>query len=205
MLKTRLRLLLALAMTAIATGATADFRINAQDEEKAKQKIFDLTWADESDLERKEQAVERIGQRHFGQSLRHDKSDLELLQRIADRKLIKENDLENLQALGVVLGNTLQQELGLEWKVYADEKGRSRALCVPETENCLFPMTMLSRRLEVGLPVDVETIYEDAVAAIDPYLPDQNAYDGIKPDPADRPGWLKDRNSERPPIRIHVE
>lgn len=203
-LKSRLSLVLTLAMTVLATGAAADFRINAEDEEKAKQKVSELTWADKNDLARKEQMVESIGQRHFGQSLRHDKSDFELLQRIADRKLIKQNDLENLQALGVVLGNTLQQDLGLEWKVYTDEKGRSRALCVPDTEHCLFPMTMLSRRLEVGLPVNVEAIYQDAVAVIDPYVPDQNAYDGSKPDPTDRPGWLKDRES-RPPIRIRVE
>lgn len=203
-LKSRLSLLLALAVSFLAAGAAADFRINAEDEEKAKQKVTELTWADQNDLARKEQAVERIGQRHFGQSLRHDKSDLELLQRIANRKLIKENDVENLQALGVVLGNTLQQELGLEWKVYTDEKGRSRALCVPDTQYCLFPMTMLSRRLEVGLPVNVQTIYQDAVAVIDPYVPDQNAYDGIKPDPTERPGWLKDRES-RPPTRIRIE
>lgn len=199
-----LSLLLTLAMSLIAAGATADFRINAEDEKKAKQKVSELTWADKNDLARKEQAVESVGQRHFGQSLRHDKSDLKLLQRIADRKLIKQNDVENLQALGVVLGNTLQQELGLKWQVYSDRKGRSRALCVPNTEHCLFPMTMLSRRLEVGLPVNVKRIYQDAVAVIDPYIPDRNAYDGIKPDPTERPGWLKDRES-RPPIHIRVE
>jgi hypothetical protein len=204
-LKSRLYPLVLLLGTCLATTAHADIRINAQDEEKAKQKVSELTWADENDLARKQEAVERLGQRHFGQSLRHNKSDLELLQRIADRKVIKQHDVENLQALGVVLGNTLKDELGLEWKVYNDGKGRSRAVCVPDTEYCLFPMTMLSRRLEVGVPVDVDKVYADAVAAIDPYVPDQNAYDGIKPDPRDRPGWLKDRKSSPPPIRIRVQ
>jgi hypothetical protein len=204
-LKNRLSLLALVIGGCFATAASADISINAEDDQKAKQKVSELTWADENDLARKEQAVERLGQRHFGQSLRHNITDLELLQRIADRKLIKQNDVENLQALGVVLGNTLKNELGLEWKVYTDAKGRSRAVCVPDTEYCLFPMTMLSRRLEVGVPVDVDQVYADAVEAIDPYLPDQNAYDGIKPDPSDRPGWLKDRKTGEPHIRIRVQ
>ncbi|MCW8193993.1 DUF3806 domain-containing protein [Proteobacteria bacterium 005FR1] len=204
-LKNRLSLLALVIGGCFATVAGADISINAEDDQKAKQKVSKLTWADENDLARKEETVERLGQRHFGQSLRHNTSDLELLQRIADHKLIKQNDVENLQALGVVLGNTLKDELGLEWKIYTDAKGRSRAVCVPDTEYCLFPMTMLSRRLEVGVPVDVDQVYADAVQAIDPYLPDQNAYDGVKPDPSDKPGWLKDRKTGQPPIRIRVQ
>lgn len=178
--------------------------ISREDRDKAQQKVSELTWADRNDLARKQNIVESLGQRHFGQSLRHNLSDLELLQRLADRKVIKQQDLESLQALGAVLGNTLRDELGLEWKVYNDEVARSRALCVPDTEYCLFPLTMLSRRLEVGLPVDVRQIYDEAVAAIDPYLPDANAYDGRKPDPREKPSWIEDRKT-RPPTRIRVQ
>lgn len=202
--KSRLCLLLVLASSFVAANATAQIRINAQDEEEDKKKVSELAWADENELARKEQSVERLGQRHFGQSLRHDTSDLVLLQRIADDKLIKQNDVEMLQALGIVLGNTLQEELGLEWKVYNDEMGRSRAICVPDTEYCLFPLTMLSRRLEVGLPVDVHNVYDDAVKAIEPYTPDKSAYDGVKPDPSEKPTWTRERKP-KPPIRIRVQ
>jgi hypothetical protein len=204
--KFRLCLLFALTCALLAASTFAEIRVNAADEEKAKQKVSELTWADENDLIRKAQAVENLGQRHFGQSLRHDKSDLVLLQRIANGQLIKQENKEMLQALGVVLGNTLQVELALlEWKVYTDAMGRSRALCVPDTEHCLFPMTMLSRRLEVGLPVNVQKIYATAMKTIDPYLPDDNTYDGVKPDPREKPTWLNDRPRSRPPVRIRLE
>src|SRR5690606_41213161 len=120
--------LLILASCAVFAGqALAADRtfITKEDEEKAKQKVSDLTWADKNDLARKEELVEQLGQRNFGQSLRHNKSDLELLQRIADERLIRQEDVERLQALGAVLGNTLGDELGLEWKVYEDARGRS--------------------------------------------------------------------------------
>lgn len=190
----------------LAGTASAQINISAEDDEETQRKVRELTWADENELARKAQTVERLGQRHYGQSLRDDLSDLRLLQRIADDRLVEPGNVEDLQALGVVLGNVLAEELDLEWKVYADEKGRSRAVCVPDTEYCLFPLTMLSRRLEVNVPVDVNEVYGGAVAAIEPYLPDQNAYDGKKPDPAERPGWLKDHEKRtRPPIRIRVQ
>lgn len=203
-LKSHLCLLVLLAGTALSGYAAAEIRISTQEEEDAKNKVSELSWADENELKRKERQVEDIGQRHFGQSLRHDKSDLRLLQRIADDKLIKQDNVEMLQALGIVLGNTLARELELDWKVYSDEVGRSRALCVPDTEYCLFPLTMLSRRLEVGLAIDVNHIYKDAVAAIEPYTPDTSAYDGIKPDPRAKPSWTREAKP-KPPIRIRVQ
>lgn len=193
-------LLLGLLLTC---SANAQIRIDDGQNETVTHRTSNLTWADRAEFERWVDAVERIGQRHYGQSLRHDSSDLQLLQRIADDGRIKPDDREKLQGLGVVLGNVLQRELGLEWKAYEDTRGRSRALCVPNTSDCLFPVTMLSRRLEVGVPVDVNKIYSDAVAAIEPYLPG-TPYSEPKPDPREKPSWIDDR-PQRPPIRIRVE
>lgn len=202
-LKTRWCLILALAGAVMAAPSWAGIGIDSDEEDK--ETVSELTWTDRSEMARRQEAVENLGQRHFGQSLRNDKSDLQLLQRIADGKLISKTDTDTLQGLGVILGNVLAGELGLEWKAYSDEMGRSRALCVPNSEDCLFPVTMLSRRLEVGLNVNVADIYNQAVATIEPYLPDTNAYDGTKPDPRERPGWLKDRPTKKPPVRIRVQ
>lgn len=187
----------------LACSAQAQIRIDDGTQETVTHRTSNLTWSDRAEFDRWVDAVERIGQRHYGQSLRHDKSDLQLLQRIADDRRIKQDDRETLQGLGVVLGNVLQRELNLEWKVYEDALGRSRALCVPATSDCLFPVTMLSRRLEVGVPVDVNAIYNDAVAAIEPYLPG-TPYSEPKPDLREKPSWIDDR-PQRPPTRIRVE
>ncbi|MGH1471193.1 MAG: DUF3806 domain-containing protein [Cellvibrionaceae bacterium] len=175
----------------------------SQNAEQKPSPVSPLTWSDKNELKRKSQSIENLGRRHFGQGLSGSTADIALLQRIADRKIIKKSDKETLQATGVALGNILENELKLDWVVYQDKYGRSRALCVPNTEHCLFPTTMLSRHLEIGATVDVFETYQKAVALIDPYIPDTNAYDGKKPDPTPKASWLKNRK-ERPntiPIR----
>jgi len=59
----------------------------------------------------------------------------------------------------------------LHWVIYEDNIGRSRALRYRETENYLFPMTMISRRREVGNLSPVVDIYQKAVDLIKPQLP----------------------------------
>lgn len=188
----------------LSLSAAAQIRIDDGQQETVTHRLSNLTWADRNDFERWTAAVERLGQRHYGQSLRHDKSDLQLLQRIADDRLIKQEDRETLQGLGVVLGNVLQRELNLEWKVYEDAVGRNRALCVPGTSDCLFPVTMLSRRLEVGVSVDVHEIYNNAVGIIKPYLPPSHPYSERPEAPREKPSWIDDR-PQRPPTRIRME
>lgn len=171
----------------IALGAVFSLSAVTALAQKPEVVLSKLTWADQSDLERKVRQVDELGRRHFGVPVRGDKSDLKLLQRIANEKLIEPENTAELQALGAVMGELLAKDLGLRWVVYEDDLGRNRALCYRETTNCLFPLTMLSRRIEVGAKVDVEKIYQDAVAAIDPYLPDENGFDGKKTPPG--PEW----------------
>ena len=49
--------------------------------------------------------------------------------------------------------------------------GRSRALRYQQTDHYLFPMTMISRRLEVDNRATVAAIYQRAVDIIKPQLP----------------------------------
>ncbi len=129
--------------------------------------ITDLEWVDNFYLEKQENVINELLTRKLGSRLHRQISDLSLLQRIIDNQLIKKEEVEQLQAMGVVLGNVLiAQTRQLQWKVYEDKYGRSRALCVEKSNNCLFVITLLSRRLEVGLTVDVKKIFNDAVALI---------------------------------------
>lgn len=135
--------------------------------------ISELSWMDRNHMQQQADSIEKLVQTRFGSRLRGDKSDLGTLQRIVDQGIIDRNDKLRLQALGVILGNVMEAEVAqLEWKIYEDDKGRSRALCVRGTEECLFPVTMLSRRLEVGLSPDVNKIYTEALALIQPLLPE---------------------------------
>ncbi|HEY7884326.1 MAG TPA: DUF3806 domain-containing protein [Cellvibrionaceae bacterium] len=133
--------------------------------------ITNLGWTDESFLSAQRARVDELTRTRLGAPIRGDKSDLDTLQRIIDRDLIDRDDALMQQALGVILGDLLaQEESELKWKIYEDSKGRSRALCVDASRECLFPITMLSRRMAVGLKPNVKTIFLDALDMIEPQL-----------------------------------
>ncbi|QFU74921.1 DUF3806 domain-containing protein [Halioglobus maricola] len=98
-------------------------------------------------------------------------NDLELLQRILDDELVGPDQTRELQAMGVVMGDLLANELDLHWVIYEDRLGRSRALRYRETDAYLFPMTMIARRHEAGNTESVEDIYARAEAAMRSAMP----------------------------------
>lgn len=121
-----------------------------------------LSPLDLSYIEQQSQGIDELAARRLGRHLRGDLSDLALLQTILDRQLIKEDDEAGLQALGIVLGGVLASEHALEWVIYRDSQGRSRALSIGRGKQCLFPATMIARRARVGQTVDVRAIYASA-------------------------------------------
>lgn len=88
--------------------------------------------------------------------------DLRLLQQLVDRKTLRPDQRRELQALGSVLGQLLKKEFRLEWVVYVDQLGRSRGLQIDGTRQVIFPLTMISRRLEADARIDVQRIYDKA-------------------------------------------
>ncbi|BFM16063.1 hypothetical protein R50073_22460 [Maricurvus nonylphenolicus] len=148
----------------------------AQAQDKKKVEVFDLGWLDKNHLEHQVERIDEIARGNLGSQIRNSTDDLELLQRIINRGLIAKDDRLRLQAMGAVLGNVMAQEFGMVWQVYEDNLGRSRALCVEDTQHCLFPITMLSRRMEVGLLPNVKDIFDYCHEEIRPYLK-RNPYD----------------------------
>ena len=116
-------------------------------------------------------SVDALAREHLGRQIRGDKTnDLDVLQALLDRRAVKPEQTLELQAMGIVMGDLLADELGMDWVVYEDQYGRSRALQVPDSDQVLFPVTMISRRFEVGATADVEAIYARAVELMQPYL-----------------------------------
>ena len=150
------------------------FSLGAAASQAQEARISNLAWLDRNQMAQQESRVDELARTRLGSRLRGDKSDLETLQQIVDRELVDRNDRLTLQALGVVLGNVMAREVEqLEWQVYEDDKGRSKALCVKnQDKKCLFPVTMLSRRMEVGLKPNVGKVYREALSLVAPYLPE---------------------------------
>ncbi len=141
--------------------------------------ITDLSWMDHNRMEQETSSINELAESKMGTPIRRDLTDLATLQRIINSELVAIDDPTTQQALGVVLGNVMVADFPttLEWKVYEDELGRSRAICVKKTSACLFPVTMLSRRMAVGTKPDVQKIYDEAILLMQKYLP-KLPYDG---------------------------
>ena len=73
-----------------------------------------------------------------------------------------------LQGMGVALGELLRRECSLKWGLYRDRYGQSRALKSRHSQQALFPITMVSRRIEAGLEVDISALYQSAKQRLQP-------------------------------------
>jgi len=126
-----------------------------------------LTGADLQLLRRQRDLVNDLARRHVGSELTGGSlDDLEVLQRILDADVLDEDDTFELQSLGVALGDVMKQQLGLSWTVYHDELGESHALRLGETDTVVFPVTMISKRVEGGVPFRVAELYQKGVDTV---------------------------------------
>ena len=89
--------------------------------------------------------------------------DLDTLQRILDERMVPSEDTLTLQAMGMVFGDLLGDRLDMDWVVYRDNKGRSRALRYRQMDVYLFPVTMISRRQEGGSERRLKPLFDDTV------------------------------------------
>ena len=131
----------------------------------------ELGGADQLKSERQRELVVALARRHLGVEIGEaSRGDVRTLQRLLDEGVVGAGQTFELQSLGVVLGDVMAATLRLHWVVVDDEQGHSRALRFRESKNVFFPITMISRRVEGGLTVDVEALYRktaDAVAELE--------------------------------------
>jgi hypothetical protein len=134
--------------------------------------ISELTIIDRDFMEDQRDSIDELAGINFGRQLRREKgNDLDILQMLLDRRLVTGDQSLQLQAMGIVMGDLLAEELDMDWVVYEDKLGRSRALRLGLSDHYLFPVTMISRRAEVGAEVDVRKIYDKAVSLMQPFMP----------------------------------
>ncbi len=101
---------------------------------------------------------------HFTPETEHLYDQLEeklrLLDTIIKNRWIERTETVKLQSLGITLGDALVQKLGFEWVSVEDEIGRDPAIRLPGTSIVMFPLTMLSKRIERGEVVDVYQLFD---------------------------------------------
>ncbi len=141
-------------------------------QEETSAEIRDLNWMNNTFLDKQRLHADQLIRSNFGRQLRQNRADLALIQRVIDEEIVDLDDEESLQALGTALGDVFAREhRKLNWKVYEDELAASHAVCLDDSQHCLFPITMLSRRVKVGLKPNVEQVFEASLSSIKPYFP----------------------------------
>ena len=122
-------------------------------------------------MQQQRDRIDNLSREKLGRQLGKVKpGDLEILQALLDRRLVTKDQTIELQAMGIVMGDLLSAELGMNWVIYEDRYGRSRALRLNDSDNFLFPVTMISRRVEAGAHPNVERVYDKAKNMITPYI-----------------------------------
>jgi len=133
--------------------------------------IEELSQLDLRRLREQRDLVDELARRHVGTPLSVGRSleDLRVLQELLDQEILDRDQTYELQALGVALGDVLAEQYDLEWVVVNDDLGRSRALRYGEGEDLVFPVTMISKRVEANMKVQVRELYEKSGLNVDEF------------------------------------
>jgi len=136
--------------------------VQPSETETRQEPVFsELSDTDQARLETQRQMILRALSERYGISeLRKDKTDLALLQKLLDDEVFAPSQTIELQSMGVVLGDVLSSELGLQWVIIMDEYGRDPTLLIPGSKISFNVLTMISKRVERGDEVNVDRLYE---------------------------------------------
>jgi len=109
--------------------------------------------------------ADEVAQR-YGARLTGELSDLDALQRVIDEQVFPADKTNELQSMGLCLGEVMVKQLGFHWITVEDEYGQDPAIQFGETSIIVFPLTMISKRVERGETVDVRDLYEQTKTAL---------------------------------------
>jgi hypothetical protein len=138
------------------------------------QKITAPTVADLEELAAEESIALRLFQaRYPDATLVHGEQDLRWLDQFVKEGGLRRDQTRELRCLGVALGNVFAAKTPLRWVAVEDEYGRELALQYPGTTVIVFPLTMISKRVEDGRDVDVVAIYKAVAAQVEKMKDDQ--------------------------------
>jgi len=134
----------------------------------AQQKVSLPSLADLERLAKQRAVIERyLGDEGSRAKYTKPAGKLGLLRALLTQKAFKPTQTYELQCMGVVLGDTFVQEMGMEWITVEDEHGSDPAVRLPGTFVIIYPLTMISKRVERGEQVDVFDLFNGVADQIE--------------------------------------
>jgi hypothetical protein len=156
--------LAAFAFVGCSRNDTPETKVSSQSE----QKIEVPTEADQKHMADQRAVVEKhLGNEDAKQKYKTAAGKLGTLRAALQSGDFKREQTYELQCLGIVLGDAFVQEMGMEWIMVEDESGRTPAVRMPKTTIIIYPMTMISKRVERGEQVDVFSLFNGVAAQIE--------------------------------------
>ena len=130
----------------------------------ADQTVSALTAADEQRLSEQRAVVTRYLDEQNLRKYEAAAGKLGTLRALLAAKIFRSDQTYELQSMGIVFGDVFVQDMGFHWVIVEDEHGRDPAIRYAETSVILFPLTMISKRVEAGETVDVFDLYNGVAA-----------------------------------------
>ena len=157
---------ISIALTIMVSTFFYTASLNADTASQKNWRITDFNQSDHNYLALSRQRLTHQTQTIFGTKFHGSRAhDIMPLQRLLDEKKITADQRQLLQDMGVILADVLLREFNVKWVVYHDQHGRSRALQLKHSDYFFFPITMISRRAETGLAVDIDCLLYTSDAA----------------------------------------
>lgn|GEM_PF-1035146 len=134
---------------------------------ESNEKISAPTAADQERLREQRLGVEKyLGDQDLSADYHTTTGKLRAIQALLDANTYNPTQSYELQCLGIVLGDAFVQEFSMEWVMIEDEYGRDPVVRAPGSTIILYPMTMISKRVEQGKKVDVFEMFSGVEAKV---------------------------------------
>ncbi|HKS07247.1 MAG TPA: DUF3806 domain-containing protein [Gemmatimonadaceae bacterium] len=124
------------------------------------QTVSPLTTSDTNRLVTQRAVIEQyLGDDQSRENYKQAAGKLGTIRALLEQNVFQPNQTYELQCMGIVLGDAFVQHLGMEWIMVQDERGNDPAVRLPGTTLILYPLTMISKRVERGETVDVFDLF----------------------------------------------
>jgi len=133
-----------------------------------QQKILPLNDDDQERLiEQRPKIENHLGNRESIEKYKKPAGKLGLLRALLETKVFTPDQTYELQCMGIVLGDVFVDDMGFRWVIVQDQYGRDPATQYKQSSIILYPLTMISKRIERGEVVDVFELYNGIAAQVE--------------------------------------
>lgn len=130
------------------------------------QNIFEPRYSDFVSINSRISEILNINESQIEDDYDNNKS-ISSIQKMIDNKIFQPNNTYELQSLGIVLGDYIQyKHKEFHWAVVVDEYGRDICLQYKKFAVTIFPLTMISKRIEDGEMVNILELVNDLLDKI---------------------------------------